>query len=983
MSLHSPFDTRPPRRLFPLLCALFSAALWLDARQDWLACGTHSLSNQEALALHRASVSQRKLSTIRTRAAGIDSVARDIGNIAILEDSDGVVARRNSFNLNGRTLRFLPQSGSAGYKFETAAGSYDTAQASAGTPITLEDDDARLAPLPFAFAFYGQTYNSAFINSDGNITFVLPDTSTADRSLGRLNAGPPRVAALFRDLDPSSGGASVRILSTSNVFVVSWTGVPEFGTSRAQTFQIRLYPDGRIETAFSAITTSEAVVGISPGSLPGASAVVSFNQGSASTFTGTVAERFSGSEAIDVVFTAQKFYETHDDAYDYLVLYNNLGIPASDGAVAYELTLRNLREGYGDEQIDVGALYGSRRRLQGFLNMGPLSQYPRDPSGIVPARATSRDTPLSVLGHEAGHLFLAFTSVRDPADPTALPMLGRQTAHWNFRFNSEASLLEGNRIRDNGPSASPRFTTTATVEGFAPLDQYLMGLRDPWEVPDTFYVANATIGSNDRPPQTGVSFQGTRRDVTVNDIIALYGPRKPNASMAQRRFRFGFILITAAGQEPSAVDLAKLDDFRQQFETYYRTATSDRAEADTSLRRAVQFSMWPATGVVPGATARATVTIDRPASANLTFRLQSANSLVQMPATFTVPAGAAGVAFNWTATAPGIDEITVLCDDTSYAPEVARIQIAPAASALGLRIVSGDKQRASGDSPLPQAIQAQVVDSNLVPYAGYAVSAAPVAGGSVSPTTATSDESGFVRFNWTPGPGPVYQLNLGVASSGAAVAATALSRPFIADAGIVNAASFAPGIVSGGIGTIFGASLAAGATASGAPPFSDTLSGVRVSINGLPASLLFVSDRQINFVAPIGLSPGAAQVTVTAGALNETSNAITVPVLATQPGIFVRGANAAAIRSGEFLEIYCTGLGATQASLQNIFLEETTTRPRVAIAGRDAEVLFSGLAPGFTGLYQVNVRIPGGVTGVQPVQIFQGSTASNLTQFGF
>jgi uncharacterized protein (TIGR03437 family) len=510
-----------------------------------------------------------------------------------------------------------------------------------------------------------------------------------------------------------------------------------------------------------------------------------------------------------------------------------------------------------------------------------------------------------------------------------------------------------------------------------------MGFRDAWEVPDTFYVANANIGSNDRPPQTGVNFQGTRRDVSVNDIIALYGPRKPNASMAQRRFRFAFILITAAGQEPSPDDLSKLDTFRQQFEPYYRTVTSDRAEADTSLRRAVQFSMWPATGVVAGTTARATVAIDRPASSDLTFRLQSANSLVQIPASFTVPAGTAGVAFNWTASTPGIDEITVRSDDPSYAPEVARIQISPAASALGLRIISGDKQRASGNTVLPQPIQVQVIDSNLVPFAGYVVNAATASGGSVSPSSVVSDESGFVRFNWTPGAGPVYQLNLSIASTGATAAATALSRPFIADGGIVNAASFAPGIVAGGIGTIFGASLAAGATASGSAPFSDSLANVRVSINGLPASLLFVSDRQINFVAPSDVAPGQAQATVTAGPLNETSNVLTVPVLAAQPGIFVRGNTAAAIRNGEFLEIYCTGLGATQGSPQNIFLEETTARPRVTIAGRDAEVLFSGLAPGFTGLYQVNVRIPPGVTGLQPLQIFQGAVASNSTQFAF
>lgn len=973
------------RFVFPQVALLLAGAFLLDAKQDWLACGTHSLSSQEAIALHRAAAATRKPSSIRMRAAGAQSVARDIGNIAIIEDADGVVARRNLFNLDTRTLRFLPRA--PGFQFELAAASYDAAQASAGTPLTgLDDDDARLIQLPFAFPFYGRTHNAVFVNSDGNLTFLAADTSTSDRSLGRLNAGPPRIAPLFRDLDPSRPSASVRVLSNANVLVVSWVDVPEYassGNGPRQTFQLRLFPDGRVEAAFSSITTAEAVVGISPGSLQGTSAIVRFQQGSSETYTGTLAERFSGTESVDTVFTAQKFYETHDDAYDYLVLYNNLGIPADDGAVAYELTLRNNREGYGDVQLDAGVLYGSRRRLQGFLNMGPLSQYPRDPMGIVPARSTSRDTPLTVLGHEAGHLFLAFVSVRDANDPTGMPMLGRQTAHWNFRFNSEASLLEGNRIRDNGEGTNPRFTTTATVEGFSPLDQYLMGFRDPSEVPDTFYVAGANIGFIDRPPQPGVNFNGTRRDVNVNEIIQLYGPRRPDASMAQRRYRFGFILITAAGQEPAAEDIAKLDTFRQQFESFYRTASSERAEADTTFRRGVQLSLWPAAGIVAGTTARATVRLDRAASTETILQLRSANGLVQLPSTLTIPAGSAGFVFNWTAASPGVDEIIVTSTDPALATETARVQIAASPSALGLRIISGDKQRASGSAPLAEPVRVQVVDANLVPYAGYRVNAAVLAGGSVTPASATSDEEGYVQFTWTPGAGPVYQLNLTVEANGAVAAATALSRPFIAAGGVVNAASFTPGIVSGGIGTIFGASLAAGAQAFGTPPFTDSLAGVRVRINGLPASLLFVSDRQINFVAPAGLTPGTAQVTVTAGPLVEVSNVVEVAVLANQPGIFVQGTRAAAIRNGEFLEVYCTGLGTTQPSTANIFLEETALRPRVTIGGRDAEVLFSGLAPGFTGLYQVNVRIPAGTSGVQAVQIFQGAAASNVTQFGF
>jgi uncharacterized protein (TIGR03437 family) len=57
--------------------------------------------------------------------------------------------------------------------------------------------------------------------------------------------------------------------------------------------------------------------------------------------------------------------------------------------------------------------------------------------------------------------------------------------------------------------------------------------------------------------------------------------------------------------------------------------------------------------------------------------------------------------------------------------------------------------------------------------------------------------------------------------------------------------------------------------------------------------------------------------------------------------------------------LWSTGLRAVRPSGQ---LQETLVPPVVSVNGREATVLFSGLAPGWPGLYQVNVALPQGVT---------------------
>lgn len=978
------------KRILFTLCSLVLAT---GASADTVpqSCGTHLARTEEELFLHGRHAARDPRVALRSTARRAN---RDLGEIAILEDAGGVVGRRNAFTLNNRTLLFRPQDAVATrYRVIGGDDSFDAAANQNGFLIAgLADDDSRAYTLPFSFPFYGQRYTQVWINSDGNLTFTGPDPTVTDRSLGRLLAGLPRIAPLFTDLNPPQARGGISVLPASNRLVITWSEVPvfsSFGASALQTFQVRLYPDGRIEFAYRGASAPDSVVGISPGGLRGPSAIIPLYDGSTQEFTGAIAERFSSSNEIDLVTAAQRFYETHEDAYDYLIFYNALGIPASSSAVAFQVTVRSATAGIGDKFVNAGADFGSGRRLQAVLNMGPLTQYPADPNAPVPARFPTGDTPLSLLAHEFGHLFLAFTSIRDPNNPAARPMLGRGGVHWAFAYNSDASFLEGNRIADQGVNAVPRFVTTAAVEKYSAMDQYLMGFRAPEEVPGSFVVLNATVASASRAPQVGVNFNGMRREVNASEIVALEGRRAPDHTVAQRTFRVAFVLIVPTASTVAASDLAQVESYRTSFPGYFAAATENRAAVETTQRRAVQFSAAPARGIVFRSGGSASVEIEERRSTDLVFAVRSRFGFTGVPEAVTIPAGATRATFTLRGLQTGVDEVTLEPSDPAFERVAARIQILEFGPALRVTVGAGDKQPNSNPAPLPQPVVFQVTDANRLGYPGLPVRAIASSGGTVEPTEVISDENGNAAFRWTPAPGGINILEASIPAIPTAVArATALGRPTIAANGIVNAASFATQVAPGSFVSIFGGSLAAGFAGSFSSPFTTRFNDITVSVNGVLARLVSVTDNQINILVPQDLNatiPATVTVVTPAG----QSEAAAVRVAPAAPGIFFDAATGLGailvantglttaqrpVAAGDFLEIYCTGLGVLRTD------GTTGFTPQVTVGGRPAELFYSGRT-GVNGLYQVNVRVPNGVfSGLQDVQVTANGVASNTVK---
>ncbi len=242
--------------------------------------------------------------------------------------------------------------------------------------------------------------------------------------------------------------------------------------------------------------------------------------------------------------------------------------------------VQNDIRGIGRESFDHTSLIPGGEKLESYVEMGALAKFPRDPDEIFLTTAST----MTVLGHEFGHRWLTFVHFQDENGEESSEILtGMRGGHWSFYASSQGSLMHGNGWTDNGDGT---FTTTSEAHTrYSPVDLYLMGLRSRGNVDDFFYIADPDDGGAQRfqLPVVGVTLGGRRVDVSLEDILAVEGPRRPTAVTAPKSFRTAFVLVSMAGQEVSPKSVIQLDRYRRRWMGYFQEVTRHRGVVSTTL----------------------------------------------------------------------------------------------------------------------------------------------------------------------------------------------------------------------------------------------------------------------------------------------------------------------------------------------------------------------------------------------------------------
>ncbi len=256
----------------------------------------------------------------------------------------------------------------------------------------------------------------------------------------------------------------------------------------------------------------------------------------------------------------------YGDSFDFVTFFSDF--PAPFG-YSFWSPIYAKTKGIGGTNRDVRDAW-STQRLQGFhfINPGHVDN-------------------MGVYLQEFGHQWASYAYFADAPDSewvyTNL-LLDGEPGHWDFLMDDGHSPMNYDfqftpfmsthwQQRQNDASLFD-FHATERIE-YCALDLYLMGLIGKQDVSPFYYISGAQqVGSE--------TYSGTRRPVTIDEVINAMGPRKAPDGLHENHFRNLWVLVTKNAQ--SAVKTAAhVDDVRRSFELHYAAATRCLGQVDTSL----------------------------------------------------------------------------------------------------------------------------------------------------------------------------------------------------------------------------------------------------------------------------------------------------------------------------------------------------------------------------------------------------------------
>jgi uncharacterized protein (TIGR03437 family) len=245
---------------------------------------------------------------------------------------------------------------------------------------------------------------------------------------------------------------------------------------------------------------------------------------------------------------------------------------------------------------------------------------------------------------------------------------------------------------------------------------------------------------------------------------------------------------------------------------------------------------------------------------------------------------------------------------------------------------------------------------------------------------------------------------------------------YVPQVNVVNAANYLPGraLAAGAIASAFPTvsttAIANGTAGSSTLPLPTVLADTQITVNGTPASLFYVSPTQINFGLSLNLPEGGtADLAVMRQSTGQIYAAAELPLASASPGLFVQGAaqsgplaaidvaDSAGVNNtgtntatnpvirGQYITLFGTGQGLVTNPPPDFQaasgLAPSIVTPVVILGSGSNSVLvpaaniqYSGLAPGFVDLWQINVQIPPNApTGTVPVSVLMNSISSGNT----